>query len=131
MSIVSRLRAGSIAPIRGGGPGGAVVGWALLAACVVLELFATTSMKMLALTRNSAWNVGIYGGYSLCFALFTKVLARLPLGMAYATWCGVGTVGTVTIASLCFGEPMSLKKAACVLLTISGIVGLNFIDGGH
>jgi multidrug transporter EmrE-like cation transporter len=88
-------------------------------------------MKMLALTNNRWWYLGIYGGYSLCFAAFTKVVKVLPLGTAYATWCGVGTAGTVLIASKYFGEPMSWPKAACTMLTILGIIGLNLLEGGH
>ena len=44
---------------------------------------------MLAVSGRGVWNFGIYGGYLLCFGLFTKVLTHLPLGLAYAVWAGV------------------------------------------
>ena len=38
------------------------------------------------------------------FNYFLKVLDHLDLGVAYATWCGVGTAMTSAIASYFFGE---------------------------
>eukprot|EP00613_Pedinella_sp_CCMP2098_P011179 CAMPEP_0171667642 /NCGR_PEP_ID=MMETSP0990-20121206/48839_1 /TAXON_ID=483369 /ORGANISM="non described non described, Strain CCMP2098" /LENGTH=88 /DNA_ID=CAMNT_0012251427 /DNA_START=183 /DNA_END=449 /DNA_ORIENTATION=- len=86
-------------------------------------------MKMLALTNNSWWYLGVYGCYSVCFATFSKVVEILPIGTAYATWAGVSTAGTSLIAAKFFGEPLSLPTVACLMLTISGIIGLNFLDG--
>src|SRR3954453_13582980 len=60
-------------------------------------------------------------------ALLGLAVRTLPLGTAYAVWTGIGTVGTVIIGMLLFGEPGSFVRLACVFLIVSGIIGLKLI----
>jgi quaternary ammonium compound-resistance protein SugE len=55
----------------------------------------------------------------------------LPLGTAYAVWTGIGTVGTVVVGMLLFGEPRSLVRLACVSFIILGIIGLKLVTSPH
>lgn len=106
-------------------------GLLLLTFCIVMEIFATCSMKFQANTRDNRWYMGVFGGYFLCFTVFPIVLEHLPLGMAYATWCGLGMAATVYIANKYFGEDIGPMKAICLVLIGIGIVGLNMVSGGH
>lgn len=58
--------------------------------------------------------------YSLSLALKT-----LPIGTSYAIWTGIGTVGAAILGMLIFGESRELSKILCIVLIISGIVGLK------
>ena len=49
----------------------------------------------------------------------------LPLGTAYAMWTGFGIVGTAVLGVLLFHETMSITQVICVLLIVTGIVGLK------
>lgn len=62
---------------------------------------------------------------SLC--LLGMALKTLALGTAYAIWTGIGTVGTVVLGILLFGETASAARLVCVALIITGIVGLKII----
>merc|ERR1712060_905335 len=73
----------------------------LLAVTIALEVSATTCMKM-ASRGSPWWNVGVYGGYILCFSIFPFVLKHLPLGVAYAIWSGAGTAMTPLMGALIF-----------------------------
>ena len=84
-------------PVGAGGGGGR----ALLALTIALEVFATTSMK-LASTRP-VWHLGTVVGYGSCFSVFPLVLRKMPLGVAYAIWSGVGTALTALIGAAMFG----------------------------
>lgn len=106
-------------------------GFTLLAFCIVLEIFATCSMKFQANTKDNRWYLGVFGGYFLCFTVFPIVLEHLPLGLAYATWCGLGMAATVYIANKYFGEDVGPMKTVCLVLIGIGIVGLNMLSGGH
>lgn len=55
----------------------------------------------------------------------SAALKNLPIGTAYAIWTGIGTVGTVILGSILFKEAFDIKSIICVLLIISGIVGLK------
>ena len=95
----------------------------VLALTIMLEIFATTSMKLAV--RNKVWYAGVFLGYALCFTLFPIALCSMPLSIAYATWSGVGTAASVLIGVLLFGEVLKPLKLLWVLLIIAGVVGLN------
>lgn len=58
--------------------------------------------------------------------LLSRSLSGLPLGTAYAVWTGIGAVGTVIAGIVIFGESRSVVRLLCILLIVSGIVGLRF-----
>jgi quaternary ammonium compound-resistance protein SugE len=60
-------------------------------------------------------------------ALLGIAVRTLPLGTAYAVWTGIGTVGTVFVGILLFGESASLVRLFCVFLIVAGIIGLKLI----
>jgi small multidrug resistance pump len=120
-NILHRLRAGAIA--------GSSKGWLLLSVSIALELMATTFMKIQSETQNRWWNVLVYTCYFACFGIFPYVLDYLPLGVAYATWSGVGTAATVIIQNRFFGESLSWRKLAFLVTVMIGIIGLNIGDG--
>ncbi len=64
---------------------------------------------------------------SMAVSLFLLGLAlrTLPLGTAYAIWTGIGTVGTVVLGIVLFGEAATAMRLACVGLILAGIVGLK------
>ncbi len=57
--------------------------------------------------------------------LLSRSLSDLPLGTAYAVWTGIGAVGTVIAGIILFGESRSVVRLLCLLLIVSGIVGLR------
>jgi quaternary ammonium compound-resistance protein SugE len=57
--------------------------------------------------------------------LLGLALKSLPLGTAYAVWTGIGTVGTVALGVLFFGEPATALRLACIGLILAGIIGLK------
>ena len=65
--------------------------------------------------------------YALYFAglsLFAFVLQRIPLAIAYTTWCALGTVGVTVASVVCYGEVLSRGKVACIASTVPFVVGM-------
>jgi quaternary ammonium compound-resistance protein SugE len=58
-------------------------------------------------------------------ALLGLALRTLPLGTAYATWTGIGTIGTAILGIALFREPATAIRLACIALIVAGIVGLK------
>lgn len=54
-------------------------------------------------------------------------MRSLPLGTAYAVWTGIGTLGTVVLGMVLFGEPATATRLACIGLIVAGIAGLKLI----
>ncbi len=64
------------------------------------------------------------------FFFLGLALRSLPLGTAYAVWTGIGTVGTVVLGILLFDEPLELLRLLCILLIVSGVIGLRLLSPG-
>lgn len=74
----------------------------------------------------SVVTIALMGG---SFYFLSKSLESLPIGTAYAVWTGIGAVGTVILGIYLFGESRDLLRILCLLLIISGIVGLKVVSG--
>jgi quaternary ammonium compound-resistance protein SugE len=61
------------------------------------------------------------------FYLLSLALKQISIGTAYAVWTGIGTIGTVIYGIVFFKEPTDILRLVCILLIISGIVGLRIL----
>lgn len=59
--------------------------------------------------------------------LLGVAMKSLPLGTAYATWTGIGAIGTVILGILWLGESADPRRLLCIGLIIAGIVGLKLV----
>lgn len=59
------------------------------------------------------------------FALLSLAMKTLPAGTAYAIWTGIGAAGVAIIGMLFLGEPRDWIRILCLLLIVSGVVGLK------
>ena len=64
----------------------------------------------------------------LSVALLSVAVRDLPLGTAYAVWTGIGTVGTVIVGIVLFGESMGVLRMVCLGAIVAGIVGLKVVS---
>ncbi len=53
---------------------------------------------------------------------------RIPLGTAYASWTGIGAVGTVILGMVLFGEPVAPARLFFIALIVASIVGLKVVS---
>jgi small multidrug resistance pump len=99
---------------------------------IVSEVVATSALKLSeGFTR--AWpSVVVVVGYVAAFYLLSQSLrAGMPLGVAYAVWSGLGTVGIVAIGMLLFQEPLTAARVVGTLLVVAGVVILNLRGTAH
>lgn len=61
------------------------------------------------------------------FALLSVALKSIPVGTGYAVWTGIGVAGTAIVGMAFLGEPREALRILCILLIISGVLGLKFI----
>lgn len=62
----------------------------------------------------------------LSFYVLGLALRTIPLGTGYAVWTGIGTAGAAILGIILFGESKDLAKIFCLVLIISGVIGLKF-----
>lgn len=61
----------------------------------------------------------------LSFWLLSIAMRTLPLGISYAIWTGIGTIGTVIFGILWLGESASIIKIIFISFILMGIIGLK------
>ena len=64
----------------------------------------------------------------ISFWLLSAAMKTIPVGTAYAVWTGIGAVGVAILGMLLFGESRDVMRVICLLLIVSGIVGLKLVS---
>ena len=60
--------------------------------------------------------------------LLANALRDIPVGTGYAVWTGIGAVGTAALGMVLFGESQDVLRLLCIVLIVTGIVGLRLIS---
>jgi quaternary ammonium compound-resistance protein SugE len=101
--------------------------WIVLFIAGILEVGWAVGLKYTAGFTRLWPSVATVFAMAGSLALLGAAVRTLPLGTAYALWTGIGTVGTVILGVLLFGEPTSFARLFCVGLIVSGIIGLKLV----
>ncbi len=100
-------------------------GWALLGIAIALEIVATSLLKASDGFSRPWHGAGAIGLYSVCFWLMAFAFQRVPMGVAYAVWSGIGIVAIALIGLIVFRQPLSVVQWLCIALIVLGAIGLN------
>lgn len=102
--------------------------WIYLLVAAVFEVvfaLATNAADGFTLLGPSLLTAAAAGGGIFFLSL---ALRSLDVGVGYTVWTGIGSVGTVTLGSLIFDEPMTVGRALAFVLIIGGVLGLKLSD---
>ena len=99
--------------------------WFTLLLAGILEIGWAIGLKYTDGFTRFTPTVLTVGSMVLSVVLLGIAVRSLPLGTAYAVWTGIGTVGTVILGIILFGESASAPRLVSVALIVAGIVGLK------
>lgn len=104
--------------------------WFLLVLAIGSEVFGTVMLK--ASDGFSKWPpiVGVILGYALSFLFLGLALKDIGVGVAYAIWSGLGTIGIVIVGYFLFGEQLNTWGYVGISVIIAGVIILN-VSGTH
>ena len=69
--------------------------------------------------------------YGLCFFLLSRAIEHIHLGIAYATWSGVGIVVTTLVSVFLFHQRVNLPTVLGIVLVLTGCVLMNLFGTPH
>lgn len=98
--------------------------WVLLALAIVCEIAGTSLLKASAGFSKPTFGMASMACYGLCFWLLAFAFTRIPMGIAYAIWSGVGVVAVAVIGWMVFRQSISAWQAGFIALTLIGTTGL-------
>ncbi len=99
--------------------------WIILTVAILSEVVATVALRWVDGFSRILPLVVVVAGYALSFWFLALALKHFELSLTYAVWAGAGTALIALIGVAMLGEPLSLLKAASLLMVIAGVVGLN------
>ena len=105
--------------------------WLYLGAAIACELAATSALKLSDGFSKLHWTLAMALGYGLAFYLLSLVVRTMPLGLAYAVWSGIGTLGAVLISIYVFGQASTPATWIGAAMVIAGVVVMNLSSTTH
>lgn len=97
----------------------------LLAVAIVIEVTGSAALKASQGFSKPLPSIVVVISAIATFYLLGIIVNRLPLGIVYATWSGVGTALTAVIGVLVFRETLVSWQIAGIGLIIAGVILLN------
>lgn len=101
--------------------------WTLLFLAAALEIAWAVGLKYTEGFTRLWPSVGVVTAVTGSVGLLALAARGLPIGTAYAVWTGIGAAGTAICGIVLFGESASAARLACLVLIVSGVVGLKFL----
>lgn len=107
------------------------VNYLFLFVAIVSEVIATSALKATdGFTRLGPSLVTI-AGYASAFYFLSLTLKTIPVGIAYASWSGLGIVLISLFGWLYYKESLNLPTIAGLALIIIGVVIVNVFSKTH
>ena len=104
--------------------------WLVLVVAGLFEVLWASGIKYVGVQRPLI-SLGVVVALVASMAGLWVATQKLPVGTAYAVWTGIGAVGAAVVGIVAYGEPATAVRAVCILLIVSGIVGLKLFSGAH
>lgn len=102
-------------------------GWVLLGGA--FEVGFTTFLKLQQ--SDPRWGIGFLVCAVLSFECLARGIRTLPVGLAYAVWTGIGSVGAFVTGIAAFGEDSSPARILVVTGLVAALVALKLVSGGE
>jgi small multidrug resistance pump len=106
--------------------------WTTLAAAILIEVFATLSLRASDGFRKRAWIAPVAIGYLASFYLLWLSLSLgMPVGVAYGVWTACGVALVAVIARFLFAEPLTWVMGVGIALVVAGVLTIEMTGASH
>ncbi|MDR2401083.1 MAG: multidrug efflux SMR transporter [Deferribacteraceae bacterium] len=95
--------------------------WLFLILAVLLEITATTALKMSGQFSKLIPSLITIAGYIGSFWFLSLSLRTVPLGVAYAVWSGLGIIALAAIGVLKFKQMIDFPAVIGIVLIVAGV----------
>ena len=109
-----------------------IVMWLALAGAIIVEVFATLSLRASDGFRKKAWIVPVVAGYLVSFYLLWLTLSLgMPVGIAYGVWTACGVALVAVIARFLFAEPLTWVMVLGIGFIVAGVLTIEMAGAAH
>ncbi|MGY3716857.1 DMT family transporter [Sutcliffiella cohnii] len=102
--------------------------WFFLIIAGVFEIVGVTGMQVMVKGQKLKGFLIILIGFIISFTFLSLAMETVPLGVAYAVWTGIGTVGSAIIGMLYYGESKDKLRIFFIILVVVAVIGLRLVS---
>ncbi|PSL35160.1 paired small multidrug resistance pump [Planomicrobium soli] len=99
--------------------------WVYLILAGCFEVLGVIGMNRVIKYKTIQSYVVLVGGFVISFSLLALAMKTLPMGISYAVWTGIGTVGGTLVGMFIYGESKDWKRLAFIGMILAAVVGLK------
>jgi paired small multidrug resistance pump len=101
------------------------MGWIFLILAGCCEVIGVDSMNRVVKYKNIQSYIRLLAGFILSFTFLSLAMKTLPMGISYAVWTGIGTVGGTLVGMISYGESKDFKRILFIGMILIGVIGLK------
>ncbi|MDF2014668.1 DMT family transporter [Priestia megaterium] len=99
--------------------------WFYLILAGMGEVIGVVSMNKLSKEKKNKYLIILVLGFIFSFSFLTLAMNTLSVGLSYAVWTGIGTVGGTIVGMLFFGESKDWKRLLFIGMILFAVIGLK------
>ena len=107
--------------------------WLLLSLAICSEVIATLALKSSDNFTKFLPSVIVILGYGTAFYLLTLTIDKIPLGIAYAVWAGIGIVLVSALSWLIYDQQLDISALIGIAFIVTGVIIIHLFSnaGAH
>ncbi|GAF66970.1 hypothetical protein BTS2_3877 [Bacillus sp. TS-2] len=102
--------------------------WFFLIFAGIFEVIGVTGIQIMTKGQKQRGLVILIIGFTISFLLLGFAMESIPLGVAYAVWTGIGTVGSTIVGMLYYNESHDKLRLLFISLVVIAVVGLRVVS---
>jgi paired small multidrug resistance pump len=99
--------------------------WIFLIFAGIFEVVGVTGMNQINREKNFKSYFILFVGFVISFSLLSLSMESLPMGLSYAVWTGIGTIGGAIVGMMFYGESKDWKRILFIGFILAAVVGLK------
>ena len=102
--------------------------WAMLMLAGAFEIGYALSVGGSHAFTVLSWSIAALVFFLLTLYFLSAALRTIDVGIGYAVWAGIGSVGAAAFGSVLLNQPLTLAQAFWLAVIIVGVVWLKLAD---
>ncbi|KQL58793.1 MULTISPECIES: DMT family transporter [Bacillaceae] len=102
--------------------------WIMLIIAGIFEVIGVSGIQMIAKGEKKKGFSILIVGFIISFTLLGLAMETIPLGVAYAVWTGIGTVGSALVGMFFYNESKDRLRLFFIGLVVIAVIGLRLVS---
>ena len=96
-----------------------------LTIAIAAEVIGTSALKATAGFTRIVPSIVVVAGYGVAFVFLSLVVDKLPVGVTYAIWAGMGIVLVAIAGAVIYRQVPDLPAIIGMAMIVAGVVVIN------